>query len=398
MKSFWRLSSSQKLFRSTLSFNLLTRIHGKAKFSRKAVGQSEATFEANGTNCSENVVSVSTNSSFVHPDKRTIFVGKLNPIATENSIKVYFAQFGEVEEVFLKNPKKFKQMWPYAYVQFKDVSSMEKVLSQRHLFHMRYVQVDAAYMKNSQNKICVCNVPQEMTTSELKAHFSHYGEIQDVKVVLMVNPRYCFIEFTTADAVLKALESPIHKIGESEVVVKKSIENAKKIHVKRRVCIHEVPEGLTLEHLKDYFAQFGRLAFIDMIFMRNHKLKRDMAILAFFNDEPVQVLEKNYLHIIKGEEVMVRRARSQDGNKERNVQIFVDKIPGCVKKGELTQYFEGFDDDVIHLSMKRWGGKENFQSAFVTFKKKYTVNKIMAKAEHSIGARQFIVKRFGWSA
>lgn len=74
-----------------------------------------------------------------------------------------------------------------------------------------------------------------------------------MKVVFLVNFCYCFIEFIIVDVVLKVFESFIYKIGESEVVVKKSIENVKKIYVKRRVCIYEVLEGLILEYLKDYF-------------------------------------------------------------------------------------------------------------------------------------------------
>ncbi|XP_022785294.1 polyadenylate-binding protein, cytoplasmic and nuclear-like [Stylophora pistillata] len=396
MKNFWRLSSSPKLFKSTFSYSLLTKMHGQAKFSRKST--IEATFEANDTDCGENVVSASTNPHFVHPDERTIFVAKLNPIATKKSLKDYFAQFGEVEEVFMKPPRKFKQIWPYAHVQFKDVSSMEKVLTQRHFIHMRYVQVDPAFNKYSPKKICIYDVPENLEKTVLKAHFSQYGNIKKVEEFYRIKPYYCFIKFTTSDAVLKALERPIVKIGDSEVLVKKCIENAQKTHVKRRVFINDVPEGLTLEHLKDYFGYFGSLAFIDMIFLRNHKERRDMAMVAFFDDAPVKKIEKTMMHSINGEEVRVQRATSLDGNKERHVQIFVDKIPGCVKREELTHYFEGFNNDVIHISTKRWGAERNFQSAFIKFKKRSTVHKIMARGEHSIGGRHFIVKRFGWSA
>lgn len=402
LQSICRISFSSKISRNVFTFNSFSRIYGQAKFFRKAFSLSQAKLEVNATNYGhEEGIAQESSTPFVHPDRRTVFVGKLNPISTEMSIKDYFSQFGEVEEVFLKPSKTFKKVWPYAYVQFKDVSSMEKVLAQSHFINMRNVRVDTVYDKNPPTKICVLNIPLEMKESDLREHFSQYGVVDSVEFVHR-NPRvaktnYCFVKFTTSDAALKALESPMQQIGKSQIEVKKYIVNAKKVYVKRRVVINLVPEGLTLQHLKDYFNQFGRLAFVDLIFHRSYTRSRDMAFLAFFDDEPVKVIEAICRHTIKGQEVIAKRATSNKGNKEREVQIFVDKIPGCVTKTELTQYFEEFGNEIIHLTMKRWGG-DNFQSAIVTFSKKYEVNKIMARDEHSIDEREFIVKRIGWSA
>lgn len=403
-----RLCFSSSLLKSAFSFHSCAKIYKQVKFLRTAVFQSQlqpvSLYADHSATCADNEDKLTSSNAFVHPDERTIFVGKLNPISTEQSIKEYFSQFGEVERVSLKPSKKLNKIWPYAYVEFKNVSSVEKVLAQNHQINMRSVRVAHAQQNDRLRltKICVRNIPLELNESRLKEHFSQFGEVCGVEFVhdnpKVVKERYCFVEFTTPSAVVEALESPTQKIGQSFVEVKKFTARPKRTYIKGRAIIEVVPEGLKVEHLRDYFKGFGRLAFIDMIFHRSHYGSRDIAFLGFFDDEPVETIAgKIGWHTIKGKEVIVKRAISDKGNKDRKVKIFVDRIPGVVTENDVRWYFEAFGD-IMKMHVKRWGGKENLQSAILTFSDIAEVDGIMASPKHTIEGNQLIVKRIGWSA
>ena len=358
---------------------------------------------ADHSTCADHEENLNSSNAFVHPDDRTIFVGKVNPISTEQSIKEYFSQFGVVERVSLKPSKILKKIWPYAYVQFKDVSSVEKVLAQNHQIHMRKVRVDRAWKHDRLRltKIYVRNIPLESNYSYLKEHFSQFGEVCSVEFVhdnpQVVKERYCFVEFTTPSAVVRALESPMQQIGHSHVEVKSFRAGPKRTYMKGRAIIEVVPEDLKVEHLRNYFKQFGRLASVDLIFQRSHYKNRNIAFLGFFEDEPVDVIAgKIVWHTIKGKDVMVKRAFSVKGNKDRKVKVFVDRIPGVLTENDVRWYFEAFGN-IIKMNMKRWGGDENLQSAILTFSDIAEVNRIMAKCNHTIDGKQLIVKRVGWN-
>lgn len=411
LRSVSRFWFSSPLLKNSLSFHSYAKIFKQSKFLRTAFIQSQLQPPTHADHSTTSTLSadleeLNTSNTFVHPEDRTIFVGKLNPISTEKSLREYFSQFGVVEEVALRPSNSVKKIWPHAFVEFRDISSVEKVLSQNHHIHMRNVSVEhlQQYDRPYSKKICVRNIPLESNEALLKEHFSQFGEVAGIEFVHN-NPhveteRYCFVEFMTLSGVVRALESPRQKIGHSVVEVKKFTARPKRAYIKGRAIIEVVPEGLNVEHLRDYFKQFGKLAFVDLIFHRGHTehRNRDIAFLGFFDDEPVETIVGQIgCHTIKGKEVLVKRATSEKGNKDRRVKVFVDKIPGCVTANDLRWYFKAFGD-LINMTMKRWGGKENLQSAILTFSDIAQVDGIMARPKHAIDGKQIIVRRIGWSA
>ena len=402
VSSFW---FSSPLLKNALSFNSCGKIFDQAKFSSTAFSQCQLEVTETVETLSTDPEKVDTSNTFVHPEDRTVFVGKLNNISTENSLKEYFSQFGVIEQVALMQSKAVKKIWPHAFVEFRDVSSVEKVLSQNHTIHMRSVSVERLNLFNRprSRKICVRNIPSESNEALLKEHFSQFGEVAGVEFVhdkpQLQKERYCFVEFTTLSGVVRALELPRQTIGHSIVEVKKFTARPKRTYLRRRAIIEVVPEGLKVEHLRDYFKQFGKLAFVDLIFIRGHNKhrNRDIAFLGFFDDKPVETIVKETgCHIIKGKEVLVKRSMSEKENKDRQVKVFVDRIPGVVTRNDLRLYFEAFGD-LINMSMRRWQGEENLQSAILTFSDIAQVDGILARPKHAIDGKQIIVRRIGWS-
>ena len=407
LRSISRFWFSSPLLKNGLSFHPYGKIFNQAKFSSTDFSQCQlhVTHTDHSTLSSADREQLSASNRLVHPEDRTVFVGKLNPKSTEKAIEQYFSQFGVVEQVALMPSKSVKKIWSHAFVEFRDVSSLEKVLSENHTIHTRSVSVERLNLfdRPRSRKICVRNIPSDSNEALLREHFSQFGEVACVEFVhskpQVEKERYCFVEFMTLRGVMKALESPKQTIGGSVVEVKKFTAKPKRAYIRGKVIIEVVPEGLKVEHLRNYFKKFGKLSFVDLIFHRGHNehRNRDIAFLGFFDDEVVEtIVNGTSCHIIKGKEVLVKRSTSEKGNKDRQVKIFVDKIPGVVTRHDLRLYFEAFGD-LIDMSMKRWGGKENLQSAMLTFSDTAHVDGIMARQKHAIDGKQVIVRRIGWS-
>uniref|UniRef100_A0A3P9AI37 RRM domain-containing protein n=1 Tax=Esox lucius TaxID=8010 RepID=A0A3P9AI37_ESOLU len=64
---------------------------------------------------------------------KKIFVGGLNPEATEETIREYFGTFGEIESIELPVDPKFKKRRGFIFITFKDESTVKKCLEKK--FH-----------------------------------------------------------------------------------------------------------------------------------------------------------------------------------------------------------------------------------------------------------------------
>ena len=94
-----------------------------------------------------------------------IYVGNINPTASIELLKAYFTKFGTVVHAF------FFRYFPNcnnAFVDFKDKSSVEKVLGQRHFVFGRNLTVGKAKNRNN---------------SSFKETLSYKAKITDSKVL-----------------------------------------------------------------------------------------------------------------------------------------------------------------------------------------------------------------------
>ena len=336
--------------------------------------------------------------NFVHPQDRTIFVGKLHPSSTVQSVEDYFSQFGVVEKVYLKVSAKKYTALPCAFVQFNDVSSLKKVLSQKHVIDTRNVNV--VKCKNFQSrKICVGNVPLELNESQLKDHFSQVGAVDGVEFVCS-NPfvpreSYCFVEFKTSSAVLRALESPQQQIGKYVVDVK-TCTARNRSYIKGKAIIDVVPDTLTVEVLKDYFSKFGDLTFVDLVFHHGKNRQRDLAFLGFSDDNSVEnIAGKNGRHIINDQEIVVRRASSHYKTQDRELKVFVDKIPSTVTEEQISHYFKAFGNATL---VTKQSSEKDLRRCIVMFRTVTEVDRVTGHPTHALGGENIVIKRIGWTA
>ncbi|KAG7304396.1 hypothetical protein JYU34_011336 [Plutella xylostella] len=106
--------------------------------------------------------------------------------ATEETIKQYFEQFGEVVMVQLKRDKNgtFKG---FGFIRFATYASQMRALAQRHNIDGRWVDVRIPNSKEGvvpqmPCKVFVGRCTEDMTADDLREYFSKFGEVTDVFV------------------------------------------------------------------------------------------------------------------------------------------------------------------------------------------------------------------------
>ena len=338
-----------------------------------------------------------------HPDDRSVFAGQLNSLSTAESVRDYFSTFGEVEEVTLIPPRK-RSLCSCAFVVFKKVSTLSAVLSQKHIIDLRNALVQR-YKKQTfrSRKICIVGVPLHLSELQLKNHFSQFGKVESVEFGFDRDAKcrtsYCFVGFTSENAVVKALRFPKQVVDQNHLAIKKSFSNLPKNHVKGKVLVQGIPEGATVHMVKEYFCKFGTVSFVDLIFYRGHDGQKDFAFVGFKNDEIVDTVTRdNDLHTIDGKSVIVKRATSYQQNQHRDLKIFLENIPSTTSEQQVKEYFKAFGVMKNLRIIKRWRGKDNFQSGIVQFSKMSEVECVMAKHCHMIDGGKVNLRKMGWTA
>ncbi|XP_010895340.1 heterogeneous nuclear ribonucleoprotein A/B-like isoform X1 [Esox lucius] len=85
---------------------------------------------------------------------KKIFVGGLNPEATEETIREYFGTFGEIESIELPVDPKFKKRRGFIFITFKDESTVKKCLEKK--FH----NVCGTKVTNGKEGLCEIKIAQ----------------------------------------------------------------------------------------------------------------------------------------------------------------------------------------------------------------------------------------------
>ncbi|GAB2294341.1 hypothetical protein Dimus_028551 [Dionaea muscipula] len=182
-------------------------------------------------------------------DQGKIFIGGISWETSEEKLKEYFGQYGDVLQTNIMKDKTTNRPRGFGFVLFADPSVVDAVLRDQHTIDGRTVDVKRALSKEEQNtsragninggrnfgsggnprtkKIFVGGLPATLTEDGFRQYFENYGHVTDVVIMYDQNtqrPRgFGFISFDNEDAVERVLHKTFHDLNGKQVEVKRAL-------------------------------------------------------------------------------------------------------------------------------------------------------------------------------
>ena len=84
--------------------------------------------------------------------QKTLFISGLTVDSHYQSLKAYFSQFGPIANIILKKDTQQPYLKSFAYLVFKDLSSVEECLSKEHWIYGKKIETERIYTGNEKRK------------------------------------------------------------------------------------------------------------------------------------------------------------------------------------------------------------------------------------------------------
>ncbi|VUZ42375.1 unnamed protein product [Hymenolepis diminuta] len=213
-------------------------------------------------------------SSSQHIDGLRLFVGNLNPSVNKEMLREYFSKFGSVTKVDIIYEKGSTNPRGIAFVNMSKKQEVEEVLNRRpHLLNGKQIIVRLAHMKDSvqatslgnaeltaETQMIIHDIPVNTSRQDLLECFSKFGGITALR--LDDKRRKGFLNFSSAEALLAAVESSPHQVRNDDLRVSlanDSVVNSSKSEETLDIYVGDISPLTTEFDLKVYFGQFGNV-------------------------------------------------------------------------------------------------------------------------------------------
>ncbi|KAI9739033.1 MAG: hypothetical protein M1834_007245 [Cirrosporium novae-zelandiae] len=157
-----------------------------------------------------------------------MFIGGLNWETTDQSLREYFSQFGEVQECTVMRDGASGRSRGFGFLTFKDPKTVNIVMVKEHYLDGKIIDPKRAIPRDEQektSKIFVGGVSQEATEQDFKQFFMKFGRVVDATLMMDKDtgrPRgFGFVTFDSEAAVEATLEGPLEILGKP-IEVKKA--------------------------------------------------------------------------------------------------------------------------------------------------------------------------------
>ncbi|KAJ6007970.1 hypothetical protein N7540_011946 [Penicillium herquei] len=157
-----------------------------------------------------------------------MFIGGLNWETTDQSLRDYFSQFGEVQECTVMRDSATGRSRGFGFLTFRDAKTVNTVMVKEHYLDGKIIDPKRAIPRDEQektSKIFVGGVSQEATEQDFKHFFMQFGRVVDATLMIDKDtgrPRgFGFVTFDSETAVENALSRPLEILGKT-IEVKKA--------------------------------------------------------------------------------------------------------------------------------------------------------------------------------
>ncbi|GAB4850856.1 Heteroproteinous nuclear ribonucleoprotein 1 [Ancistrocladus abbreviatus] len=183
-------------------------------------------------------------------DQGKLFIGGISWETSEDKLRDYFGQYGEVLQTVIMKDKTTGRPRGFGFVVFADPSVVDTVLQDNHTIDGRTVEAKRALSREEQQnssrggnsnggrnigsggnirtkKIFVGGLPPTLTEEGFRQYFENYGYVTDVVIMYDQNtqrPRgFGFISFDSEEAVDRVLLKTFHDLNGKQVEVKRAL-------------------------------------------------------------------------------------------------------------------------------------------------------------------------------
>ncbi|KAK4191433.1 hypothetical protein QBC35DRAFT_13049 [Podospora australis] len=118
---------------------------------------------------------------------RKMFIGGLNWETTDESLRDYFSQFGEVIECTVMRDGASGRSRGFGFLTFKDPKTVNIVMVKEHYLDGKIIDPKRAIPRDEQektSKIFVGGVSQETTDHEFREYFAQFGRVVDATLMM----------------------------------------------------------------------------------------------------------------------------------------------------------------------------------------------------------------------
>ncbi|XP_073816420.1 ribonucleoprotein RB97D-like isoform X1 [Musca autumnalis] len=182
---------------------------------------------------------------------RKLFLGGLSQSSTEDSLKTFYRQYGEVLDVTIRRDATGRSRG-FGFVTFIDESCVDKAQAARpHIVDgktidsKRVIAKPEPKLRGSGRKVFVGGVKDVHTEQALKEHFQQFGKILGIKILVDKNTGrnrgFGYIEFEDYDSADKAVLHKNHTIKHLTVDVKKSNYKPDQARIQQQNGMQQVP-------------------------------------------------------------------------------------------------------------------------------------------------------------
>jgi len=172
--------------------------------------------------------------------QRKLFIGSLSFDTTDEGMREYFRQFGDVLDCIVMKDPKTKRSRGFGFITFKTIAMVDRVMEERpHKLDGRTVTPKRAVSREDSEKpgahatvkkIFVGGIKDDTEEVHLKNYFSKFGQIELVEVLEDRETKkkrgFAFIEFKDHDTVDKIVATTYHTINNHNCNVRKALPKA----------------------------------------------------------------------------------------------------------------------------------------------------------------------------
>ena len=284
--------------------------------------------------------------------------GGLDASISDDDLKEYFGQYGNVTEVLQLYHKDTERKKGVGFVTFDDEDPVDKiVLIGAHIIKGRALEAQKAISEKKMNdiragkndedvkkptdptarcmrRLFVRRIQDDTTLEKFKEFFEQFGEVVDADIPLHKKTgkraSYGFVTFKTMEETDACMKARPHEIEDKEVITRRAMDDELPEAADCKKVFLGAPGGKTTktaglgpeisdEELKEYFEQYGVVTSVKQV-MRQDGLHKGVGFIEYEDPDSVDKVVLMCVHIIKEREVEAKKALSEHQVKMQNMR------------------------------------------------------------------------------